>query len=319
MLRHIVRLCYTVSCTIALMVAPVCLAQQQSSATAGAQQTPASSVPTSAPTPAAAAIHSYPDSPKGLEDLINEMLKLQKKGDAKALAPYVDSLVLPNAGTWFRATFGDEIGTQLADSYDRTRMNLPLAFPDILGQLNSKHLANAHAIVFTDSCNPDATEDEYQVLINRTKAQQPLYDVRLVSQSEGARLAYFAYVDGAFRYISNFQLNTPPDLAPVRAEPSGTPETKTAKGILIRGKVIKSVPPEYPMEARLQGIRGKVLLHAIIGKNGQLCSLHLIQGDPLLAAAAFQAVRQWRYAPYLLNGTPVSVDTTITVTFNLEN
>lgn len=49
---------------------------------------------------------------------MGEMLKLEKKHDAKGLAPYVESLELPNAGTWFRATFGDEIGAQLADSYD---------------------------------------------------------------------------------------------------------------------------------------------------------------------------------------------------------
>ena len=237
---------------------------------------------------------------------MKDMLKLEKRGDTAASAPYVQSLVLPDAGEWFRATFGDQIGAQLADSYDRLRMNLPLSFPETLNQLNSKHLAHPRAVVFTDSCNADATNTEYQVLISRASAQ-PLYDVRFTSSSYGAILSYFAYVDGAFRYIGNFQLRVP---ATRMIQVDGKTMAKKLK-------ILAQAMPIYPEDAKTNHIQGKVLLHAIIDQNGEVCSLQLTQGDPLLAGAAIAAVRQWRYTPTELNGLPVSVDTTITVIFNL--
>ncbi len=235
-------------------------------------------------------------------------MKLQKKknGGAEALAPYVQSLVLPNARAWFKATFGDQMGGQLADSYHRTRMNMPLAFLDVLNQTNSKHFGQPRAIVFTDSCNPDATAAEYQVLISRAN-EQPLYDIRLTSSSQGAVVSYFAYVDGAFRYIGNFQLRVP---ATRMVQVDG-------KAMAKKIKMLGQAMPIYPEDAKIDHVQGKVLLHAIIGQHGEVCSLQLIQGNPLLASAAIAAVRQWRYSPYALSGKPVSVDTTITVIFNL--
>lgn len=75
----------------------------------------------------------------------------------------------------------------------------------------------------------------------------------------------------------------------------------------------------YPVRARMEGIQGSVLLRAIIGENGNVCNLRVVSGDPLLAASAMAAVRQWQYKPYMINGQPVNVDTTITVTFHLGN
>lgn len=245
---------------------------------------------------------------------MGEMLKLEKKHDAKGLAPYVESLELPNASTWFRATFGDELGAQLADSYDRARMNLPLAFPDLLEQLNSKHFTKAVAMQFTESCDPDASADEYQVLVSRENGQQ-LFDVRLTSYSQRAIVPYFAYVDGAFRYLSNFRVTPPARHSRVKSDGSKVPAV--VPGNVLQGRITKQVVPVYPFEARAAHIQGTVVLHAIIGENGNVCNLRVTDGNSLLAASAMAAVRQWHYAPYKLNGQPVKVDTTITVIFNL--
>lgn len=289
-------------------------AQPPQSANPAAQQNQAAASPGSA----SAAVPSYPDTPKGLEDLMKEMLKLEKKHDEAALAPYVESLALPNANTWFRATFGGDIGAQLADSYERTRINLPLAFPDLLGQLNSKHFAKPVAMLLTESCNPDASADEYEVLISR-KSEQPLFDVRLTSYSQRATVPYFAYVDGEFRYLGNFRI-TPPTSSPSRkAADFKVPGAVAVKANVVQGRITKQVTPVYPFEARTAHIQGTVLLHAIIGENGNVCNLRVISGDPLLAASAMTAVRRWHYSPYKLNGQPVKVDTTITVVFQLGN
>ena len=82
--------------------------------------------------------------------------------------------------------------------------------------------------------------------------------------------------------------------------------------------LLKNVNPEYPKKARKQLVEGTVRLHAIIAKDGSVQNLEVLSGDPLLVDAALKAVRQWRYRPTQVNGSPVEVDTTISVTFALN-
>ncbi len=84
---------------------------------------------------------------------------------------------------------------------------------------------------------------------------------------------------------------------------------------LSEGLLANRVEPVYPRIATLTHIQGQVRLHAIIARDGSIQSLDLISGHPLLALAAEDAVKQWRYQPYLLNGEPVEVETFITVNF----
>ena len=60
-----------------------------------------------------------------------------------------------------------------------------------------------------------------------------------------------------------------------------------------------------------------MILQAVISKTGTIENLHMVQGHPMLAPAAIEAVKQWRYKPYYLNGEPVEVETVITVNFTL--
>lgn len=84
-----------------------------------------------------------------------------------------------------------------------------------------------------------------------------------------------------------------------------------------QGLLIKKVQPVYPPLARQARIQGNVLLQAEISVDGTIENLHLISGHPMLAPAAIEAVKQWRYKPYILNGEPVPVETQITVIFSL--
>ena len=79
----------------------------------------------------------------------------------------------------------------------------------------------------------------------------------------------------------------------------------------------KSVPPEYPLVARAARVSGTVVLQAIIGKDGQIHDLTAVSGPPMLLQAALDAVQQWVYEPYRLDGEPVEVETTINVVFQL--
>jgi protein TonB len=86
-----------------------------------------------------------------------------------------------------------------------------------------------------------------------------------------------------------------------------------------QGGLIFKHDPEYPAVARLARVQGSVVLHAIIGKDGTVQQLQVVSGNPLLAGPALNAVRDWRYRPYLVDGQAVEVETTVTVNFKGED
>jgi protein TonB len=86
-----------------------------------------------------------------------------------------------------------------------------------------------------------------------------------------------------------------------------------------KGLLIHRVEPTYPTLAKSARVQGEVVLSAVIDNNGQIQNLQLVSGHPMLVPAALAAVKQWRYKPYLLNGQPVEVETTITVIFTLSS
>jgi periplasmic protein TonB len=99
----------------------------------------------------------------------------------------------------------------------------------------------------------------------------------------------------------------------VTSAPQRVPVTSTIEA----AKLISRVQPVYPPLAIQAHVQGNVILHAIIGKEGEVSELQVLSGHPLLVNAAVDAVRQWRYSPTLLSGQPVEVETTITVSFVL--
>jgi protein TonB len=87
---------------------------------------------------------------------------------------------------------------------------------------------------------------------------------------------------------------------------------------ILQGSLIRRVEPTYPPLARQARIQGTVVLVAVISKAGTIDNLRLISGHPMLVPAALDAVSQWRYRPYILNGDVIEVETQITVNFMLD-
>lgn len=84
-----------------------------------------------------------------------------------------------------------------------------------------------------------------------------------------------------------------------------------------QGLIVKKVQPVYPPQARQIRLEGMVELQANISKTGSISNIRQLSGDPVLGHAAMDAVRQWKYKPYFLNGEPVEVETQVTVNFKL--
>ena len=105
---------------------------------------------------------------------------------------------------------------------------------------------------------------------------------------------------------------------PVAVPKVAVQRVRISQGVT-QGMVLRRVQPTYPQMAKIARVQGAVVLAAIIGKDGTIQNLHVVStASPLLNQAAIDAVKQWRYRPYILNGEPVEVDTTVTVNFTLS-
>ena len=119
-------------------------------------------------------------------------------------------------------------------------------------------------------------------------------------------------IGGIISAVSN--LSAEPKLA----LPVAPKRVRVSQGVTT-GLLIRKIEPFYPIIARNAHVQGQVVLKAIITKDGHIQDLQLISGHVLLAPAAVDAVKQWIYKPFLLNGEPVEVETTVTVTFQLQS
>jgi protein TonB len=114
-------------------------------------------------------------------------------------------------------------------------------------------------------------------------------------------------------------INSTSTLAAVPKFVPVTPQRIRISQGVTKGLLVQRMEPTYPTLAKQARVQGEVVLSAVIDTNGQIQNLQLVSGHPMLVPAAIAAVKQWRYKPYLLNGQPVEVETTITVIFNLTS
>jgi len=273
------------------------------------------------------AIPSYPNTAKGLENFMKDMMALEKKDDKLRVATYSRSLVLPNAETWFKSVFGEKQGQEMAVVSERARTEIEMSASDTLADMLRDKQTHVEAVLLDESCNSRTTPAEYSFLILRQR-QEPFYDVRFRGTSGAESIwAYFAYVDDRFRYIGNFQKVETPTERPKSPGSSGlnlsqsssenVPQRIRLGGNIQKAKLVCQVLPVYPEAAKQSHVQGEVVLHAIIAKDGTIKNLELMSGASILVQPSLEAVSRWRYKPTLFNGAPVEVDTTITVVFSL--
>lgn len=108
---------------------------------------------------------------------------------------------------------------------------------------------------------------------------------------------------------------------PVAAHTSSDNSKKPARVRISQGvaegNIVHKVPPHYPEAAKEKHITGDVILGVTIDHSGSVSELKVISGDPVLAQAAADAVKEWKYKPYLLNGEPVEIETTVKISFRM--
>lgn len=137
----------------------------------------------------------------------------------------------------------------------------------------------------------------------------PLKAGRLGGQAAGDLDGYFVYEGGGFRFIPLSILMKLPSERPVRI---------SLDMKIMESKLIDKVPVRMPAEALKKRISGRVVVELILDVAGNTKELKVVEGDPILAAAVLDAVRQWRFAPTQLDGDPVEVDLRIPFTFEIH-
>ena len=124
---------------------------------------------------------------------------------------------------------------------------------------------------------------------------------------------------GAPGGVFNAMLNSAPSVPVLAKSPVPTPVKRMRIASRVaEANLIHDVAPQYPAEAGRARIEGTVVLMAVIGTDGSVKDVRVESGLPLLAQAAINAVRQWRYRPYTIDGEPVEVDSRITINFTLS-
>jgi TonB family protein len=147
-----------------------------------------------------------------------------------------------------------------------------------------------------------------------------------ITQFDGQYIAQDLRITPAGKLASEVDVHVDAleDLGPVSDAEFSPPvaETGSAGAVpipmsVMAGKRISGKTPKYPSSAKKKHIQGTVVLLATIGKDGNIRDLEVVSGPPELQEPSVEAVREWRYTPYLLNGQPVEVETQINVNFAL--
>lgn len=101
----------------------------------------------------------------------------------------------------------------------------------------------------------------------------------------------------------------------IGAVASGKPSHMIVSSKVATGLLVQKVDPQYPEAARNAGARGPVVLKVTISKDGTVTNASAVSGDPKLVPAAMEAVKKWKFKPYMFNGEPVEVESSLAVTF----
>jgi periplasmic protein TonB len=125
-------------------------------------------------------------------------------------------------------------------------------------------------------------------------------------------------VGGVSGGVFNEMLNSAPSIPALAKSPAPPVKRVRVASRVVEANLIHDVPPQYPPEAGRARLEGAVVLMAVIGQDGSVKDVRVESGLPILAQAAIDAVKQWRYKPYLIDGEPVEVDSRITINFTLS-
>jgi TonB family protein len=268
----------------------------------------------------------YPDAADGLHSLLQQLITAIQKNDAAQVSAVTHGFILPAYQTWFPKVFGAEEGARMAQRYEGLLPEFDSKFTQQM-QLYVKEGMTEITVTRLESADQPST-DSYAIRTMRAM-QNPVL-VYSVAMGKASATSWnvpgiFVFEQGSFTFVDlqtihaldNINARTPAGSGISENPRSGVPSRIRVAGNVQAARMIRQVMPAYPSEAKSKHIQGTVVLHVVIGKDGSIGILNVVNGPAELTKSAMDAVKQWRYSPTLLNGSPVEVDTTISVIFTL--
>ena len=254
------------------------------------------------------AVASYPESPDGLKHFVDDIIASVRAGNTEKTSAYFSSLAIPNSGAWFATVFGPEEGRRLEAKYAQLVPQLPDSLNKRFKYAMDGGRTEVKITVLQKPADPAARLG--RAITDAMIQPIAIYSASGTSPTEkySAYIGDFVFVDGAFRLV---------DMEVFQALSSAPPMRIRQGGNVTLTALVHKTAPAYPEDARAARTQGSVVLHVIIGTDGMVKQAEPVSGDPSLAKAAVEAVKQWMYKPTLLNGQPVEVDTTVTLDFHL--
>jgi TonB family protein len=273
---------------------------------AAARSAPAKALQDATPPPSA-----YPDSPKGLQEFLEDLFTAIKANDKPKIDSLWQSTLLPGHAAWFVQVFGEKEGSALETTYARkftTAASGPgktYAFVAALDGAKVVVLPLPQAAVN----RPDSWAKPILLSMN---VAVPAYRAEAIGPAGTATymLGYFFYMEGDFRWVDESIFSA---LSAAKISTRLSYISASEAQMLL----LQSAAPVTPPLVRKEGISNTVMLDVIIDVLGQVKSASILSGDLVLGNAARAAVLGWRYRPYIQNGRAVDVETTVTVTFPL--
>jgi TonB family protein len=247
----------------------------------------------------------YPETPEGLKKLLQDVFAAEKAGDTTKSEKLYASMGIPDHAAWFAKTFGEAEGARLEAKYASSGEEFSARPKKMLQIATREDQTNVSVLTYPTPNEPPLVEAFLAAMTSPTT----LYHATARRAAEGASvilIGNFVFVSGGFRYVDFGLMMALSNAPPTRVRPGGD---------VAKPKLVYRVDPIYPAEASRQGIQGTVRLHVVLAKDGSVRQMNVVSGDPLLAQAAMDAVKQWRYQPTLLNGEPVEVVTEVEVFF----
>jgi protein TonB len=278
----------------------------------------------SKPLPATAPPAAYPEKSGGLDKELHDLSKARKTGDKTTEAAILRSFVLPDPEKWFTNTFGQGPGEQMAGQYIPLTHALVQSMKGTFDRLDDMKFNEIEIRKFDKACDEHADDYVYPLLLARVE-QAPLYEAMFRNGNSYQQMNSFVFVDGAFRFIGRINIHDDLLFDELRHKSSDSPAAaKTNKpvklgGTVAAGRLLKRVPPIYPEDARRKYVQGTVRLLAVIQEDGSIGELRVAKGVCSLSKAAMDAVKQWKYQPFVVNGQNVRIYTTIETTFTLNH
>jgi TonB family protein len=246
--------------------------------------------------PVQSASASYANTSDGLQQLLLELLRAARSDDQVKLRGEIAAMEIPDYQNWFVHAFGQEQGQKLGDKYEESLKVSELHFEMLWAEL-----AKQQGVISVEKLDQAKSYALAAGSLNAFRANWRKTDDSAGPDSQSIGVFYF--VDGKFRLDGS-----PYDLKILSAHRSGQ---------VVPAKLVNRIPPVYPPLARQTRIQGTVAVNVIVRKDGTVEVQNVGAGHPLLAQAAVDSVRQWRYTPTTINGDPVDVQTKIYVVFAL--